>query len=325
VNFDLSPQQYELQDALRAMLAARRPLRQVHDFADSGAVRDDELLNQLAGMGLAGIVVPPEFGGLGLGLLDAACVAEELGYALAPAPYAGHVLATLAIARFGTDEQRKDYLPGLAEGRAWAGLGWDAGPLGVLADAAADILVVTSEDGVQVIEAADVDGTSLVTTDRTRPMRELPCPVGLPVLLESAGRVLAAADAYGAALRCLRLTVDYAKARRQWGRAIGSFQAVKHQLADLAVMVEPARGLHWSAAHAFDTSLPDATGAAALAKLHTAERAVEVGRACVELHGGMGYTWECDVHLFLRRALFDRVYFGTPAAMRRVVARERGW
>lgn len=353
MNFDLSTEQYELQDVLREMLRERRPLRLVHDFADAARDRDDDLRSAIAGLGLAGLAVPAEYGGLGLGVLDAACVTEELGYALAPVPYTGHVLATMAIARFGTDEQRKEYLPGLAEGRLWAGLAWDAGALGTLADAATDIVVLVG-DGIEVTGPASADDASvnagtaragrpadgtgdgrLAVTDRTRPMRRLTGAVrdaGRPraaaeaaEVIACAGRVLAAADAYGAARRCLELTVQYAKTRRQWGRVIGGFQAVKHQLADLALMVEPSRALHWYAAHAIDAGLPDAPGAAALAKLHTCERAVDVGRGCVELHGGIGYTWECDVHLFLRRALLNRVYFGTAADMRRLVASAQGW
>jgi alkylation response protein AidB-like acyl-CoA dehydrogenase len=341
VNFDLSDDQHAQQEAVRAVLAAEFPLPAVHAFADATAEAGayGRLWASLMSLGLAAMPVPEEHGGLGLAVLDLAAVAEELGYGLAPGPFMSHLLATLAVARGGSSEQQKAWLPGLVTGEHRAALAWRAGTLGLLAEAGTDLLVIPESGGLSVIEAAADAGPAIAGIDRTRPLTRVPQdalrsgPAAQPLargvevtgLVAAAAQVLLAADSYGAARRCLELTVSYAKTRHQWGRPIGQFQAVKHQLADLALMVEPSRGLHWYAAHALDTGLPDAMGAAALAKLHTSERAVDVTRAAVELHGGIGYTWECDVHLFLKRALLNRVYHGEPDSLRRIVAAASGW
>ena len=123
----------------------------------------------------------------------------------------------------------------------------------------------------------------------------------------------------------MRLTVDYAKARQQFGTAIAQFQSVKHQLADMATSIEPARGLFWYAAHAFDHLPAEAARAAAIAKHHLTDRATDIARAAVELHGGLGFTWECDVQIWFKRAMFDRAFLGTPEAHRARAAELAGW
>ncbi|MBS0277505.1 MAG: acyl-CoA dehydrogenase, partial [Proteobacteria bacterium] len=117
--------------------------------------------------------------------------------------------------------------------------------------------------------------------------------------------VLLAADAFGGAQRCLSMTVEYVKTRHQFGTPLAQFQAVKHQLADMAVELEPARALVWFAAYALDESLDDASRRASLAKAHLADRFTAIARASVLAHGGIGYTWEYDLQLWFRRAIFD--------------------
>jgi alkylation response protein AidB-like acyl-CoA dehydrogenase len=121
------------------------------------------------------------------------------------------------------------------------------------------------------------------------------------------------------------MTAEYAKVRQQFGAPIAQFQAVKHQLADMATQVEPARGLFWYAAHAWDHIPAEAPRAAAIAKAHITARASEVARAAVELHGGLGFTWECDVQLWFKRAMFDRTWGGTPEHHRARVAALGDW
>jgi alkylation response protein AidB-like acyl-CoA dehydrogenase len=121
------------------------------------------------------------------------------------------------------------------------------------------------------------------------------------------------------------LAVDYAKTREQFGVPIGSFQAVKHQLADMDLAVEPAQGLYWYAAHAFDHVPTDLARFAPLAKAHLTERYVDVARRLVEVYGGFGFTWECDAHVFLKRALLDRAQFGSPRQLRAEVAANTAW
>jgi alkylation response protein AidB-like acyl-CoA dehydrogenase len=125
-----------------------------------------------------------------------------------------------------------------------------------------------------------------------------------------AGLVLLAADAFGAAWRMIELTRDYVGARRQFGQPLAQFQAVKHQLANLVTDTEPCRGLVWFAAHAFDHRPEEARKAAAIAKAHVTDVAMDVARAAFELHGGIGFTWECDLQFWFKRALFDRQFLG---------------
>jgi alkylation response protein AidB-like acyl-CoA dehydrogenase len=121
------------------------------------------------------------------------------------------------------------------------------------------------------------------------------------------------------------MAVAYSKTREQFGRKIAEFQAVKHQLARLGLDVEPTRGLYWYAAYAVDHLPDDGERAAALAKSHVSDRAVATGRMAVELHGGLGFTWECDVQMWLKRAMFDRAFLGTPEALRERCATLAGW
>jgi alkylation response protein AidB-like acyl-CoA dehydrogenase len=158
--------------------------------------------------------------------------------------------------------------------------------------------------------------------DRTRPIAQLsfdaaPAELlagspGAAARVRDAALVVLAADAFGAAWRLVRMTVEYAKTRQQFGTPIAQFQAVKHQLADMATRIEPTRGLFWYAAHAWDHLPSESARAAAIAKAHITARASEVAREAVELHGGLGFTWECDVQLWFKRAMFDRTWGGTP-------------
>jgi alkylation response protein AidB-like acyl-CoA dehydrogenase len=143
--------------------------------------------------------------------------------------------------------------------------------------------------------------------------------------VRDAGLVLLAADAFGGAWRLIELTRAHVSAREQFGSPLAQFQAVKHQLANMATDIEPTRGLWWFAAHAQDHVREQAERSAAIAKAHVTERAVQVARGAVELHGGIGFTWECDVQFWFKRALFDRAFLGAPAHHRTRSARLAGW
>jgi len=132
-------------------------------------------------------------------------------------------------------------------------------------------------------------------------------------------------DAFGAAHQLVRATAAYVTTRQQFGQSLAQFQAVKHQLANMALDVDPTRGLWWYAAHAFDHAPAEAVRAAALAKAHITERAQQVARDAVEAHGGIGFTWECDVQIWFKRAMFDRAFLGTPSVHRERAARLAGW
>ena len=143
--------------------------------------------------------------------------------------------------------------------------------------------------------------------------------------MRDAGLVLLAADAFGGAQQLLEMSVEYAKTRQQFGVTIGSFQGLKHQLANVAVEIEPARGLYWYAAHAFDHVPDESERTAALAKAHLGQVYMQTARDAVEAHGGIGFTWECDVQIYFKRAMFDRAFLGAPSVHRERAAALAGW
>jgi len=358
VHFGLTDEQKLLQETVRSFVATECPPPRLRELFEAGRGNDAALWKGLSEMGVTGLVVPEAYGGAGLELLEAALVVEQMGAGALPAPFLGHVLACLALNLAGSDAQKERWLPALAsgtalgsvalaeEGDAWDPETWrlrvDGGALRgrkrhVPAGADADLLVVGTAGGglALVARGAGVVAEAEAGLDRTRPAatlrfegaacEPLAAAPGASARLRDAGLVLCAADAFGAAWQLVQMTVAYAKSRQQFGQPIAGFQAVKHQLADMATQIEPARGLFWYAAHAWD-HLPDETPrAAAIAKHHLTERAAEIARAAVELHGGLGFTWECDVQIWMKRALFDRAFLGAPAHHRARCAAMGGW
>jgi alkylation response protein AidB-like acyl-CoA dehydrogenase len=183
--------------------------------------------------------------------------------------------------------------------------------------------------------ASGVTVESMDGIDRTRPVFRVDfdgavcqrMEADTPALarIRDVGLVLLAADSFGTASKLIDLSVEYAGTREQFGTPIGQFQAVKHQLARLGTDIEPSRGLFWYAAYALDHLPGEAEHAAALAKAHITDRAMETARMAVELHGGLGFTWECDVQLWFKRAMFNRAFLGTPEVLRERCAVLAGW
>ena len=153
----------------------------------------------------------------------------------------------------------------------------------------------------------------------------LSAPSSLGRRIHDAAYVLLAADAFGAAWRLIRATVDYCQTREQFSTPIAQFQSVKHQLANMACEAEPMRSLIWYAAYAFDHRPEELSREAATAKAHVTDVATRIGRDAVSLHGGIGFTWECDVHFFLKRAMHDRTWLGDPRWHRARLAQLAGW
>jgi alkylation response protein AidB-like acyl-CoA dehydrogenase len=350
MQFGLTEEQELLQETVRGFVAGECPPTRLREIFDAGTGHDPALWKGLAEMGITGLVVPEAYGGAGLEVVELALVAEVLGDGALPGPFLGHSLACAAIAFGGSEAQRARWLPGLASGERigtvafaedddrWGPEDWTLaasdGGLGgtkghVLHAEIADLLVVgTANGGLSVVErgAAGLKVEPAAGLDRTRALANVAFDATPAEALESGaavsgrvrdvGLVILAADAFGAAWRLTRMSVDYAKERRQFGQPIANFQAVKHQLADMATAVEPTRGLFWYAAHALDAIPDDAPRAAAIAKAHITDRAAEIARAAVELHGGLGFTWECDVQMWFKRILFDRAFLGTPGQHR---------
>jgi len=358
MDFGLSEEQRLLQHTVEQFLAKENDATKLRARFDAEEAFDEGFWRGMAELGFAGLVIPEAHGGAGLALLDAALVAETLGRFAAPGPFLGHTLASLALALGGSPEQQRRWLPRLATGGAVGsvafaepGGGWQPEdwrcPVGsklsgakehVPCGARADVLIVgTAGAGLALVERA-AGGCAIESfpcVDRTRRLdtvrfegaacEALPGGAAASARVRDAGLVLLAADAFGGAARLLELTVEYAKTREQFGVTIGHFQALKHQLANMALEVEPGRALYWYAAHAFDHATDDVPRMAALAKAHLGDRFLQVARDAVEAHGGLGYTWECDVQIWFKRALFDRTFLGSSTVHRERAAKLAGW
>ncbi|MEE9606677.1 MAG: acyl-CoA dehydrogenase family protein [Myxococcota bacterium] len=358
MNFGLSEEQRMLQETVRQFLENECAPPKLREIFEGETGFDPALWKGMVELGLAGLHVPEEHGGAGLQVLDLALVAETLGYGGAPGPFFGHALGTLALCLAASDSQKHKWLPRLATGSALATLAlgeaggaWQpeewalpAGDTlsgtkcGVPYASLADVMVVgVAGGGLALVEreSQGVEVTPVGGVDRSRRVDQVrfdgtPCEV-LPdgkaaaPRVRDAGLVLLAADAFGAGSRLVDLSVEYAKTREQFGVTIGHFQALKHQLANMAVELEPSRALYWYAAHAFDQLPEQAERASALAKAHITERAMQIARDAVEAHGGIGFTWECDVQIWFKRVMFDRAYLGIPSVHRERAARLAGW
>ena len=359
MEFGLSKEQTLLQDSVSQQLARSAPLEWVQRFIDQGTPRADDVWDGMCDLGLPGLLVPEQFGGIGCSLLDAALVAETLAGHVAPIPFvATAVMAPLAIELAGSDEQQSRWLNELAEGnvvagmaigktasaREEAGVTSDQGKLNGRAlfvlDLEADVFVVADEHGKLFLVEADAVGlqrTLLVTIDGTRRVGELTFqnvsgeylpgsddPEVCARVLD-AGRIVLAADILGAAQTMLNKAVEYAKTRVQFGRVIGSFQAVKHLCAEMASELEPCRSMVWYAAHAFD-HLPDESRLVAChTKAHLSEVGTFVARTSTEVHGGIGFTDELGLHLWFKRIGASRQLLGNPAQLREEAAALQGF
>jgi alkylation response protein AidB-like acyl-CoA dehydrogenase len=314
VDFELTESQVDLADGVRRLCQAHFALEHVRALELADRVVDRKDWRHLGEAGVFNLCLSEEAGGVGLGLAEAAVVFEELGRALVPGPLvASHLAAGLIDG--ATDGS---VVVGLVEaGRAGA----TAGPVFIEHLDDLDVLLVLSESGI-----ASVDPASLDASRRKRPMDPLTpvwsipsLPKGTPVAgpdiatwWRRDGTVLTAALQIGAAAWTTELAVEYAKQRRQFGRPIGGFQAVKHLCADMAVRAEVARcSVHAAAVTVDQPGVGDAVVAAMGAKLLADEAAIANGRACIQVHGGMGFTWEVPAHLAYKRARVLATQFGT--------------
>ena len=342
MDFDLSNDQVALQDAARNLLDDRCDTSRVRAAMDDDGF-DRGLWEAMVGQGWPGILVGANDGGLGLGVVEAAVLLEQTGGHLAPVPFLQQLLATVALA--GTP-----HLPGLVGGsrlgtaarRTLTGNGdgtVSGRPEPVLYGHVADVLVVPAgEDGgaeeLVVVELTGIDRRAEPAMDLTRrlawidldhaPATTVGGPDEVARLLDL-GALFHAAELLGGAAAVLELTVAYAQDRAQFGRPIGSFQAVKHRCADMLVDVEGMRSAVYHAAWTLGADDPDAPMAAATAKVWCSDAGLRVAESALQVHGGIGFTWEADVHLYLKRAQLDGTAFGNSGHHRtRLAAMARG-
>jgi alkylation response protein AidB-like acyl-CoA dehydrogenase len=284
-----------LRDTVAALIDKHASPAAVREAMASPRGYDESLWTMLCEqVGVAALVVPEELGGAGGELADAAAVLEELGRGLVPTPLLGTTLAELAL--LATDEPDTDTLEQLAAGAAIGAVVFDPGYVvnGDVAD-----VVVAVDDGA-LTRWSDVTAEAVQTMDPTRRLARLTpgstAVIGTDPGLADTAAILLAAEQIGAAARCLELTVDYTKERVQFGRAIGSFQALKHRMADLYVAVQSARAV------VGDAIARPTPGSAALARLAATETFNKVAGEAIQLHGGIAITWEHDIQLYFKRA-----------------------
>jgi alkylation response protein AidB-like acyl-CoA dehydrogenase len=343
----------DLRASVRDLLAQRSPVSRVLAQVESGEPYDQSLWRTLATeMGLAGMAVPERFGGGGGSFREAAVVLEELGRGLAPVPFlSSSVVATTALLACNA----ADPVTKLAAGESVAVLtvpfaagpgsplpsisaidGRLTGTITTVADGlAASLLVVPAGDGLYLVDATaeGVTRTPVVSLDLTRPLADIrldnvtgervadgAAAAAAVAAGLTAGAALLASEQLGLSEWCLDTTVEYVKVRYQFARPVGSFQALKHRMADMWVDLTQARAVARYAAACVADSDPDLPVAASLAQAFCSPVAAKLAEECVQLHGGIGFTWEHPAHLFLKRAKADAIAFGTADWHRQALA-----
>jgi alkylation response protein AidB-like acyl-CoA dehydrogenase len=337
----------ELRAAVRQVLTDRAPWPAVLARTESDEPYDTRLWQTLSrDIGVAGLPVPEKFGGAGASWREAAVAAEELGRAVAPVPHLGVSMATAALLVL----EDEDLLPMIAAGEKTVVL---AAPLsatempaalraegdtltGTITSVAdvlpADTLLVFAGDGLYAVEAATA--TPITSLDLTRRLADVSF-AGTPARRLASGEAarqawlsaqhtgagLLASEQLGIAEWCLATTVEYVRTRYQFGRPVGSFQALKHRLAELWVAITQARAVARYAAGCLADDDPDTAVAVSLAQAHCGPVAVRAAEECLQMHGGIAMTWEHPTHLYLKRAKSDAIALGTAARHRAALAK----
>jgi alkylation response protein AidB-like acyl-CoA dehydrogenase len=375
MRFAFTEEQEALRESARVFLADHSSGDQVRAAMSSDIGYDPALWRRIAqDLGWPAVIVPEQYGGLGLGYVELIALMEEMGAALLCAPFFSTVcLAGNALIAAADEAQKQAYLPAIAAGECIATLAfteaggrWDGGDVATVAGRDADgfvldgtktfvsdghvadlFLVVarlagtSGNDGLSVFAvAADSAGLTrrpLVTMDQTRRQAEIRLDrvrVGASALIGEEGNawpflsdtldraaIALAAEQVGGAQRCLDLAVRYAKERVQFGRPIGSFQAIKHKCADMMLRVESARSAAYYAGWAASVGDAELPVLAALAKSYCSDAYFHCAAECIQIHGGVGFTWEYDPHLYFKRAKSSEVLLGSPTYHRELVAR----
>jgi alkylation response protein AidB-like acyl-CoA dehydrogenase len=378
MDFGLNGEQQLLGESARDFLVRESPASVVRRIAEDPAGFSPELARKIAAQGWCGVLIPEEYDGLGLDVLDAAVLLIELGRALTPSAFLSSALvATSLLLAAGSRTQKKLWLPRLASGESTATLAWleesdRLDPPGIALKArrnrssfrlrgtklfvldaqSADLFLVAARTGPAVgtkgitlmLVPRDAEGVSfaqLDSFDRTRRLFEVKFDdVVVPrtqVLgsVDAGWRHLAraldvaaigiAAESQGGAERALGMAVDYSRVREQFGRPIGSFQSLKHMAAECFADIEPARSLVWYAAWAHGHAPRESSRAASMVKARLGDVYSKTTNCAVQMHGGIGFTWEHDIHFWFKRAKANEALYGTPSFHRERVAALSGW
>ena len=360
--FGLSEEQVFFQDNVKKFLEDQASLDVIRKIASGD---NDELQKEihqgLINLGLNALLIPEEYGGLGLDLLFAAAVSEGLGSGIAPISYIGsYIMAPIAIMHGGSNEQKENYLNKISSNEIKFGVGLseyiaardDAGlevsknkvngkALFVIdGENATHFIFSTKLGGMFIVDSSDpgIELIKLTSIDKTRSYYEIILQDAKIDLLEKtassheainktvdAGRIMLAADTVGASQVMINKSVEYAKERKQFGRVIGSFQAVKHMCAEMAAELEPCYSIVWHAAHCFDSSPEEARLMACQSKSHVSEVGKMVSKKATEVHGGMGFTDLLGLHYWFKRIGMNRQLLGSPELVRDEAGKIQGF
>jgi len=325
MNFDFTDDQHEIKRTARDLLAKRSTWEKVREAAEGGRY-DLDLWRELGELGWPGIAITEAHGGQGLGVVELVILLEELGFACAATPFLGTALAGLAIQSAGSPEQQARWLPGLASGELRGALGAP----GLIPDGdGADVLVLVTADGMRLVDSGQADVQAVDAIDPTRrhaSVTDAVAQAGEPLpgdieLATDLGRTAVSAELVGIAQRALEMGVAYVKDRQQFGTPVGAFQAVAHRCAQMLRDTEMARSATYHAAWAADADperLPEAAG---VAKAAASQAGRDVTASSIQVHGGIGFTWEADVHWLFKRAQIDAALLGGAGAQRGRLAR----
>ena len=356
--FGLSEEQSFFQDNVKKYLEEHATIDNIKHITSGDKKNLSADIHQgLLNLGINGLLIPEEFGGLGLDLLFAAVVSEALGGGVGPTPFiAPYVMAPTAIKHAGSKTQQENYLSKIATNEYRFGVGFsefigkrnDAGitfsdnalngrAMFVLdANDATHLLLADEKGQIFVVDAksADLEIVKLTTVDKTRQYTEVICKNLEAELLEhssdsinpinqaiDAGRIMLAADSLGASQTMIDKAVDYAKERKQFGRAIGSFQAVKHMCAEMAADLEPCYAFVWHAAHCFDKIPDESRLMSCHVKSHVSDVSKVIAKKATEVHGGMGFTDLMGIHYWFKRIGVNRQNLGSPEIVREEAAK----
>ena len=326
MNFDFNDEQREIKSTAREFLTARFKPEKVRALAESESPYDDEIWAEMCELGWPGIAISEGHGGQGLGTVELVILQEELGYSCAPSPFVSNAFSGALIESAGSDEQRSRWLPGIAAGteRGAAALTPDEEPI-VGAAEGASVLVLNDGDGARIVEPDDATLEPLALIDTTRAYFRVsadggdPLPGDVSAAVDKAVVALSA-ELVGVAQRALEMATDYAKEREQFGRPIGSYQAVSHRLANMLYDTEEARSLTYYAAWCADAEPESLPLAASMAKARASDAAASVTHDALQTFGGIGFTWEHDLHFLLKRAKVSGQLLGTAREHRERVA-----
>jgi alkylation response protein AidB-like acyl-CoA dehydrogenase len=351
MNFDFNDEQRAIKDSARDLLASRYPLAEVRRLAteEERGFTDDQW-DELVSLGWPGIFVNESHGGQGLGVVELVILQEELGYALAPTPLFSDATAGLALQAGGSDEQKERWLAPLAAGELRGTLAMlrDDGPVeaegealtgawAAVPDAASAAFVIVNDGERHWAVATDAGGVTIERTPGLDPTRKLfrvrldgapaePLPGDQETMrpAHDAAATALAAESVGVAQRAMEMAVEYAKDRKQFDTPIGAFQAVSHRCAQMLLETEGARSATYHAAWALDHEPSSGALAASMAKAYASDAGFRVPASSIQVHGGIGFTWEHDLHWFLKRGTANAHAFGDARWHRARVAELAG-